>query len=771
MCGQGSFNALATPGAQSDQIRWYNQLSGGTLLHTGNTYSATITNTTTYYAASFNSSLSCESNIRTPLTVTVNSIPLSPAVLISSVCGSGQASATVGLGGDQVKWYLSPSGNDGVATGTQSTIESTSKNFYITTFNSSTGCESSPRILVALEVISIPQITSSSDNLLVYGKEVNLSTAGNYFSYQWFRDNELIPTITTQTWKADRTGLITVKVKTSSLSAQCTSAPYEVKHALHNQPAPVNFVSTTQILKEGVNENDGLFNLNLNEVNQTVTFLDGMGRGFQTVAVGKSGDFKDIIYPTEYSKFGLSDTSFLPYVSSNMEGRLRKEATRKPDNLYDNSEQKNFYVNTAGVASDNMPFSSAVRFKAPDGRILEQGAVGTAWQPGQATVKYMLTTNNTNYPVRYWNADGTTSSNYPNNSVMVNITTDENNNVVRTFTNQQGLTILKQVQEATDNWLQTYFVYDDYGRLKYQVPPKAVNLLDSNPNLESDANLLDLIYKYVYDSLGRVVETKIPGAAAQYTVYDKRGRVALIQNGKLRESNQWMFTKYDARNRAIYAGIYTNTLQTTRSSMQNLFNTYSGIDYEAREVNATYHGYSNQVFPTTGLEVLTINYYDDYDFDRNDIADYAYDGNHLNGLPATNTVFRNTPTGAKKKLLGTNTWLVNVVFYDRHMRVIQTLNNNHLNLTSSERNSVLYDFAGHVLKAKNTHQGLTTVQTEQRYEYDANWRTKKIFHKVDNHPEQEVVHYEYNPLGQLVDKKLHATTPGNYLQSIDYRYT
>ncbi|MDH5251632.1 MAG: hypothetical protein OEW40_21740, partial [Cyclobacteriaceae bacterium] len=33
-----------------------------------------------------------------------------------------------------------------------------------------------------------------------------------------------------------------------------------------------------------------------------------------------------------------------------------------------------------------------------------------------------------------------------------------------------------------------------------------------------------------------------------------------------------------------------------------------------------------------------------------------------------------------------------------------------------------------------------------------------------------VSQYEYNELGQLVDKKLHNTTGTTFLQSVDYRY-
>ncbi len=68
-----------------------------------------------------------------------------------------------------------------------------------------------------------------------------------------------------------------------------------------------------------------------------------------------------------------------------------------------------------------------------------------------------------------------------------------------------------------------------------------------------------------------MIMKKVPGAAALYMVYDSRDRVVLTQDGNLRTSNKWMFTKYDALNRPIYTGIYTNVTYTTQPSMQELF--------------------------------------------------------------------------------------------------------------------------------------------------------------------------------------------------------
>ncbi|MFO0507730.1 MAG: RHS repeat-associated core domain-containing protein, partial [bacterium] len=309
--------------------------------------------------------------------------------------------------------------------------------------------------------------------------------------------------------------------------------------------------------------------------------------------------------------------------------------------------------------------------------------------------------------------------------------------------------------------------------LKYQVPPKAVALVGAatSYNVASNSVTDELIYKYTYDSLGRVVEKKEPGAALKCFVFDKLGRVAFTQDGNLKATNQWYFVKYDFLNRPVYSGLFTSTL--SRKSLQNqlrIMDLTTLPYYESPAVNATFQGYTNNAFPTTGTTLLTVNYYDSYDFDQNGTADYTYDNTHLAGLPAAASAkVRGLPTGSKKLILGSTNWLVSVVFYDNLDRAIQTQSNNHLNTLVQDKSSVLYTDLVHVDRTKATHTGPSVVTVEQRYTYDPNWRTLGIFHKINGGTEQQLVSYSYNIHGQVVDKKLHVNGAA-FLQSVDMRY-
>ncbi|MFN9499932.1 MAG: RHS repeat-associated core domain-containing protein, partial [Chryseotalea sp.] len=73
---------------------------------------------------------------------------------------------------------------------------------------------------------------------------------------------------------------------------------------------------------------------------------------------------------------------------------------------------------------------------------------------------------------------------------------------------------------------------------------------------------------------------------------------------------------------------------------------------------------------------------------------------------------------------------------------------------------------------RNFHKAITgqEVTTQQRYEYDHAGRIKNIFHKTNALAEVNIASYEYNVLGQMVDKKLHNINSSTFLQSVDYRY-
>jgi hypothetical protein len=167
--------------------------------------------------------------------------------------------------------------------------------------------------------------------------------------------------------------------------------------------------------------------------------------------------------------------------------------------------------------------------------------------------------------------------------------------------------------------------------------------------------LNDLIYQYKYDKGKRLVEKKLPGKDWEYIVYDKLDRPVLTQDANLRLTQKWLFTKYDVLGRAAYTGIHTNGTYLNRIDMQNYFDTQNDVAakmYESKASTGTGYDssyYSNTNFPNTGIEIHTINYYDDYNFDTK------------GGTPVAPLVeTKGLATGNKVRVLGTASWITNV---------------------------------------------------------------------------------------------------------------
>ena len=206
--------------------------------------------------------------------------------------------------------------------------------------------------------------------------------------------------------------------------------------------------------------------------------------------------------------------------------------------------------------------------------------------------------------------------------------------------------------------------------------------------LAYDTETLDKnAYQYQYDHRNRLAQKKIPGKAWEYIIYDKLDRPVLTQDANLRANNQWLFTKYDVFGRVIYTGIYTHAETLNQSEMQAHYhsaptNAYSArLPYEEKrtiEFASTYvsHYYSTMQFPYENIEILTVNYYDDYNFNT---AGLSVPLNVLDISVTTRT--KTLATGSKIKVLNPSPealegWITTITAYDEKARPIYTASHN-----------------------------------------------------------------------------------------------
>jgi|ADGO01.1.fsa_nt_gi hypothetical protein len=166
---------------------------------------------------------------------------------------------------------------------------------------------------------------------------------------------------------------------------------------------------------------------------------------------------------------------------------------------------------------------------------------------------------------------------------------------------------------------------------------------------------------------------QVPGAEPVYMVYDNRDRLVLVQDGNQRIEGKWMFTKYDAFNRPVATGFYTNA--GGLNDVQSVVNSfYANLDV-TRSYYETYVGasapnglgYDNKSFPQIDIErYLTVTYYDRYDAF---IAPSGY-GFESSGLPGEEPCLQpviGQVTGTLTKDLASDAWLRTVNYYDKNI--------------------------------------------------------------------------------------------------------
>jgi hypothetical protein len=257
-----------------------------------------------------------------------------------------------------------------------------------------------------------------------------------------------------------------------------------------------------------------------------------------------------------------------------------------------------------------------------------------------------------------------------------------------------------------------------------------------------------------------MVQKRVPGTGWSYIIYDNRNRVVMTQDSVQRVNNQWLTTKYDTLNRPIMTAIYSPGSTISFSSMVSMISTSKFNESYLGASAASNHGYSANVFPKTNLTILTVAYYDSYNF-VNDLslgAAYSYNHSDITGQETVNMQrVIGHPTGGKVNVLGTTNYLKHVEYYDAKYRTIQIISDN--NKGGWDRTSNVVDFVGRVINTKTTHHTSTHPVDQAvayRFTYDHMSRKLKTYLNLNNEPNEMLLSQNvYNEISQLVQKNLH----------------
>ncbi|WP_372746451.1 T9SS type B sorting domain-containing protein [Lutibacter sp.] len=147
-CGTGNVTLSAT--ASTGTVIWFSAPTGGTKLWVGNTFTTTISTTTTYYAVASADGI-CDTGKRNAVIATIYTIPTITSVTNTTICNAGTGTLTATASAGTINWYDALTGGNLVGTGTSysPTISATTTYYVNATEN---GCTTATRTPVTINV-------------------------------------------------------------------------------------------------------------------------------------------------------------------------------------------------------------------------------------------------------------------------------------------------------------------------------------------------------------------------------------------------------------------------------------------------------------------------------------------------------------------------------------------------------------------------------------------------------------------------------------------
>ena len=513
-----------------------------------------------------------------------------------------------------------------------------------------------------------------------------------------------------------------------------------------NQTNANNAIKNWTVLQQGQTNNSFVKNLGSGNVLKNNSYFDGIGRPLLSTAVNQSPTGKDIIQFQTYDKFGRQVQQYLPYTFSSNDGAFRTTTTAI-------SQQRNFINTQVDFANndENFAFAESELEASPLNRVLKQKAPGAIFNSHPTETKYQT---NGSTEVRNFHFIGAW---YAASSLYKTIQLDENGNELIVYTDKIGRKIM-QDQEGS----KTYFLYDNKNQLVQVIQPEAAEKGHANSNFyKFHTTIRDGSFLYTYDDEYRMKTKVIPGCQAYTYTYDDLDQLILTEDGNGFKT----FTKYDKLGRPIMTGRYTGNATPTGNEKV----------YEERSNTGPHYYTTNQSFPTNGIEIYSVNYYDDYDINRDYTEEINYETTTSSGYDINDFDFvRGLPTASKVGILknsgATPTQFLNSFsFYDQFRRVIHSRKDIHIGGTDKVWSK--YNFPGWLLGTHRVHESSATNKTiDERWTYDHVGREKQYYHQVTGEAEQLVCEKTYNERDEVSVKKLGRTIGSNFLQTVDYDY-
>ena len=337
---------------------------------------------------------------------------------------------------------------------------------------------------------------------------------------------------------------------------------------------------------------------------RTRTYFDDWGREEQQVGTGQTPLGNDLVSMNEYDPFGRQVRTWLPVSVTGNNGGYVSPAS--------------FASVSAVSTSDIHTYTQRSYEESPLSRPLSTIGAGQAWHSagrGTATSYHTNTAAGDSLSCHLLRVTDTGEASlsitedgyYPAGTLQVTRSSDEDGRVMFEFKDRQDrMVLIRRSNTTADNrFLDTYYVYDGFDRLRAVLPPVASE--DIVGGSVSPSVVDAYAYLYQYDHRHRVTAKKLPGTAWTRYCYDEADLPVFVQDGRQRDAGVMTFMLYDSFGRETVRGTCKESPEMLRNQLEGKY---------ARTL-CTEDG-SGYILPTDiplqEMQIHQFLYYDNYAF-------------------------------------------------------------------------------------------------------------------------------------------------------------
>lgn len=459
-------------------------------------------------------------------------------------------------------------------------------------------------------------------------------------------------------------------------------------------------------------------------------------------------------------------------------GRKNKEYVLVPSSSYSGEliDSVSFTQMSAAVFS-NDEYGYTQNHYDRMGRIVKSTMSGQMWHSNDKSTTLEYRVNNDNEVKKYTVTAGNLSESgyYRRGTLDCTVTTDPDGLTIKVYKDLFGNVVLERRANNND----TYYVYDDFNRLRFLLPPMYQDI----PDLAAYA------YQYEYDGKGRITSKVLPGCAPIHFWYDNKDNIIRMQDGVLAEDGKYRVWEYDGLNRQLSQALidtngnrdyesriyydnydflngYSLTLPSDMSSLMPVDRVYGKGQITGKwqkasngETLLSVCGYDNFGYPSSTVNISLDKYMSNRQY-TNDLLG--------NVLEETFSEYEfDSSTNSMKKILSGEIENNYVDLHTNHLTSsVISLRDQFGNTRTDTISNLHYDDFGHVI-----HNNRGGAKADMMYEYDNmhGWLTKtkssgsfeqKMFRETDGN----IPCYNGN-ISAMTWK-----TANNYVRRFDYQY-